>query len=68
MTISAARIRAVVRKEFRDYRRNRFVLATMAVLPVVFFITPVISIFASPPRYPPRWCERRSASRSCCCC
>jgi ABC-2 type transport system permease protein len=45
MSISAARIRAVVREEFRDYRRNRFVLATMAVLPVVFFITPVISIF-----------------------
>jgi len=45
MNISAKRIRAVVRKEFRDYRRNRFVIVTMAILPVVFFITPAIGIF-----------------------
>ena len=29
--LSRTRVRAVVRKELRDYRRNRFIMATMAI-------------------------------------
>ena len=42
------RIRVVVRKEVREFRRNRFVIGTMAVLPFVFLITPMIAIFKVP--------------------
>ena len=41
-------IRAVVRKELRDYRRNRFIVATMATMPIAFLIVPVIIIFNAP--------------------
>jgi ABC-2 type transport system permease protein len=37
-----------VRKEAREYRRNRFVVVTMAVLPIVFLITPMITLFTVP--------------------
>ena len=33
MNMSTARVRAIARKEFRDYRRNRFIVFTMAVFP-----------------------------------
>jgi ABC-type Na+ efflux pump permease subunit len=46
--MSARRVRAVVRKEVREFRRNRFVLGTMAVLPFIFLITPMITIFKVP--------------------
>jgi ABC-type transport system involved in multi-copper enzyme maturation permease subunit len=46
--VSAKRIAAVVRREVRDFRRNRFVITTMAVLPVVFLITPMITLFKIP--------------------
>jgi ABC-2 type transport system permease protein len=46
--VSKERIRAVVRKEVREFRRNRFVIVTMAALPVVFLITPMITIFRIP--------------------
>ncbi|MFC1418382.1 ABC transporter permease [Streptacidiphilus cavernicola] len=52
MSLSGARIRAVARKEVRDYRRNRFIASTMAVMPVVFMIAPVVSIFALPAAAP----------------
>lgn len=42
------RIRVVVRKEVREFRRNRFVIGTMVVLPFVFLITPMIAIFKVP--------------------
>ena len=42
------RIRVVVRKEVREFRRNRFVIGTMAVLPFIFLITPMIAIFKVP--------------------
>jgi ABC-type Na+ efflux pump permease subunit len=44
----AGRVHAVVRKELRDYRRKRSIVVTMAVLPLVFLIEPVVSIFAAP--------------------
>lgn len=47
-TLSGMRIRAVVTKELRDYRRNRFIVATMAVLPIVFMIAPFATVFSLP--------------------
>jgi ABC-type Na+ efflux pump permease subunit len=38
----------VVRKEVREFRRNRFVIGTMAVLPFIFLITPMITLFKVP--------------------
>jgi ABC-2 type transport system permease protein len=46
--MSLRRVRSVVRKEIREFRRNRFVIGTMAVLPLVFLITPMITIFRTP--------------------
>jgi ABC-type Na+ efflux pump permease subunit len=46
--VSVARVRTVVRKEVREFRRNRFVIGTMAVLPLVFLITPMLTIFRVP--------------------
>ncbi len=39
-----ARIAAIMRKEFREYRRNKLVIITMAVLPVVFLVLPTITV------------------------
>jgi len=38
----------VVRKEVREFRRNRFVIVTMGVLPFIFLITPMVTIFKIP--------------------
>jgi ABC-type Na+ efflux pump permease subunit len=46
--MSLRRVGAVVHKEVREFRRNRFVIVTMAVLPVVFLITPMITLFKVP--------------------
>lgn len=46
--MSTARIRAVFRKELRDFRRNRFIVSTMAVLPLVFMVLPMVEIFTMP--------------------
>jgi ABC-2 type transport system permease protein len=46
--MSLARVTTVVRKEVREYRRNRFVIVTMAALPFVFLVTPMITIFSVP--------------------
>jgi ABC-2 type transport system permease protein len=35
-----------MRKEFREYRRNRFIIYTMATLPLIFTALPVISLFS----------------------
>lgn len=39
------RVRAIFRKELRDYRRNRFTLFTMAVLPLIFVVLPMVQLF-----------------------
>jgi ABC-2 type transport system permease protein len=44
MTMNTGRIAAVVRKEFREYRRTPSVIGTMLVLPLVFLIEPIIII------------------------
>jgi hypothetical protein len=44
MTFSWGRTGAIFRKELRDHRRNRFVIMTMAFLPIVFVIAPTIQL------------------------
>ena len=44
MNFSWARVVGIVQKELRDYRRNRFVILTMAVLPLIFIIVPVVEL------------------------
>ena len=46
--MSRRRIATVVRREVRDFRRNRFVIGTMAVMPLVFLITPMITLLKIP--------------------
>ena len=50
--MSAERIRAVVRKELRDLRRNRFLVGTMAVLPLIFLVSPLITMLQIPASSP----------------
>ena len=42
--MSTRRIWAIVRKEVREYRRNRSVIYGMAVLPLVFAVQPLIAV------------------------
>ena len=42
--MSTRRIWAIVRKEFREYRRSRSVIYGMAVLPLVFAVQPLIAV------------------------
>ena len=48
MSISKRRVRAIVRKEFREYRHNGNIIYTMAILPVIFLIQPLVQAFAAP--------------------
>ena len=50
MSVNAARISAVVRKELTEFRRNRLIVATSAALPVVFLISPTVSILDIKPQ------------------
>jgi len=40
------RVRAVLRKEFREFRRNKFVVGTMLILPLFFIVIPVGNILS----------------------
>jgi hypothetical protein len=44
MSASTARVGAVVRKELAELRRNRLIIATAAMLPVIFLVAPTVSI------------------------
>jgi ABC-2 type transport system permease protein len=44
MRLSWRRIRSIVRKEFREYRRNRSVIGSMAIFPLIFLIQPVVLV------------------------
>lgn len=48
MTLGWTRIRAILVKELSDYRRNRFVVATMTVLPVAFIAAPTVQLLNAP--------------------
>jgi ABC-2 type transport system permease protein len=47
MSFSWTRVGAILHKELRDYRRNRFVIGTMAAVPVLFIILPTIQLIAA---------------------
>jgi ABC-2 type transport system permease protein len=46
MTVSWRRVRAIVRKELAEYRRNRLLWVGMAVLPLIFIIQPLVAVVA----------------------
>jgi ABC-type Na+ efflux pump permease subunit len=48
MTWNLRRVRAIVRKELREYRRNANIIYAMAILPLLFLIQPLIQVFALP--------------------
>jgi ABC-2 type transport system permease protein len=48
MDLRPRRIRAIVRKEFREYRRHRSVIVTMAIFPAVFLLQPLVVAFLAP--------------------
>lgn len=43
--MSGRRIRAIFRKELREYRRNGFIVLTMAIIPLIFLIQPLVVVF-----------------------
>ncbi len=46
--MSRARVMAILRKELRDYRRNPYIVITMAFIPLVFLVQPVASVLNLP--------------------
>ena len=48
MSFSWTRVRAILVKELRDYRRNRFVIGTMAFLPLLFIALPIVQLLTVP--------------------
>lgn len=46
--MSWTRMRAIFVKELRDYRRNRFIMVTMALMPALFIVLPIVDIFVIP--------------------
>jgi ABC-type Na+ efflux pump permease subunit len=42
------RVKAVLRKEFREYRRNRMIVLTMGALPAVFLVLPLVQSLLIP--------------------
>jgi ABC-type transport system involved in multi-copper enzyme maturation permease subunit len=48
MSVRRRRVRAILRKELREYRRNRSLVVGMAIIPLIFLIQPLIDIFALP--------------------
>jgi ABC-type Na+ efflux pump permease subunit len=46
MSMSATRIGAVIRKELMEFRRNRLIVSTAAIVPIVFLISPTAQILA----------------------
>jgi ABC-type transport system involved in multi-copper enzyme maturation permease subunit len=48
VSVSRRRVRAVFRKEVREYRRNGFIVWTMAIFPLIFLIQPLVVVFVLP--------------------
>jgi len=48
VSISGRRVRAIVRKELREYRRNRSLVWSMAIFPLIFCIQPLVVVFSLP--------------------
>jgi ABC-type transport system involved in multi-copper enzyme maturation permease subunit len=48
MRVSTRRIRAIFRKELREYRRNNSIVSAMAIIPLIFLVQPMVVVFALP--------------------
>ena len=48
MSASTTRVRAIYRKELREYRRDRSIIATMAAIPLGLVVFPLILVIALP--------------------
>jgi ABC-type transport system involved in multi-copper enzyme maturation permease subunit len=46
--VSSRRVRAIFRKELREYRHNGFIVWTMAIFPLIFLIQPLVAVFVLP--------------------
>jgi ABC-type Na+ efflux pump permease subunit len=46
MSMSATRVGAVVRKELTEFRRNRLIVYTAAILPIVFLVSPTAQVLS----------------------
>lgn len=46
--MSRRRVIGIVRKELRDYRRNRYMVVTMSIIPLIFLLQPLIYILNLP--------------------
>jgi hypothetical protein len=46
--VNGRRVRAIFRKELREYRHNGFIIWTMAIFPLIFLIQPLVVAFALP--------------------
>lgn len=44
--VSRRRIGAIIRKELRAYRRNASIVVAMAIIPLIFLVQPLVSVFA----------------------
>lgn len=53
MKLDAVRVRAVIRKELAEFRRNRLIIGTMAVMPVLFIAIPLVNVFTLSATAPP---------------
>jgi ABC-type Na+ efflux pump permease subunit len=44
MSLSGARIGAVIRKELAEFRRNRLIIGSASIFPILFLVEPTVSI------------------------
>jgi ABC-2 type transport system permease protein len=44
--LSRRRVQAIVRKEFREYRRKGTIVYGMVIFPIIFLVQPLVSVFA----------------------
>ena len=47
MSFSRTRTLAIFHKELREYRRNRLIVVTMVILPIIFIAIPIVLIFSA---------------------
>jgi ABC-2 type transport system permease protein len=58
MTVSRRRVRAIYRKEVREFRRTGSIVATMAIIPLIFLIQPLVLVFGLPATASPEIAHR----------
>jgi ABC-2 type transport system permease protein len=54
MTLNRRRVRAMYRKEVREFRRTGAIVATMAIIPLIFLIQPLVLVFGLPATASPK--------------